>query len=110
MHTANVQATDIAMNYHAPTRDHEFALNEVCGLDAVLALEKFKDFDRETISAVLRGAGQFAEGVLAPLNRSGDVEGAQFENGRVFAARGFADAYRQFASGGWNGLTADPEY
>jgi alkylation response protein AidB-like acyl-CoA dehydrogenase len=98
------------MNYHAPTRDHEFALNEVCGLDAVLALEKFKDFDRETISAVLRGAGQFAEGVLAPLNRSGDVEGAQFENGRVIAARGFADAYRQFASGGWNGLTADPEY
>jgi hypothetical protein len=98
-----------AMSYRAPDKDIAFAL-DVAGLARVLALPKYKDVDRETVAAVLDGAGRFAEGVLAPLNRSGDQEGALFENGRVFAAKGFADAYKQFAAGGWNGLTADPEY
>ncbi len=48
--------------------------------------------------------------MLAPLNRAGDVEGARFENGAVRAAPGFAGAYREFATGGWNGLSADPAW
>src|SRR5207237_7304162 len=40
----------------------------------------------------------------------GDQVGAKFENGVVRAAPGFAEAYRQFAAGGWNGLTADSRY
>jgi hypothetical protein len=97
------------MNYRAPDKDIAFAL-DVAGLDSVLRLSKFADFDRDTVAAVLDGAGRFAEGVLAPLNRTGDEEGARFENGRVFAASGFANAYKQFAAGGWNGLTADPQF
>ncbi len=58
---------------------------------------------------MLEAAGQFSTEVLAPLNRSGDTQGARYENGRVFAPAGFADAYRQFAAGGWNSLAADPE-
>jgi hypothetical protein len=98
------------MTYRAPTRDLAFALSEVVGLGPLNGLEPFAGFDRETLDAVLDGAGRFAEGVLAPLNRSGDVEGARFENGRVFAPAGFADAFRRYAQGGWNGLAADPEY
>ena len=62
------------------------------------------------MAAVLEGGAQMAEGLLAPLNREGDRCGARFENGRVFAAPGFADAYREYAAGGWTSLAAAPEH
>jgi 3-(methylthio)propanoyl-CoA dehydrogenase len=58
------------------------------------------------MGAVLEAAGSFSEEVLAPLNRPGDLAGATYANGSVTAAPGFADAYRQFAEGGWTGLAA----
>jgi alkylation response protein AidB-like acyl-CoA dehydrogenase len=48
--------------------------------------------------------------VLAPLNRIGDTQGATFQNGKVIAAPGFADAYRQYREGGWAGLSNDPKF
>ena len=59
---------------------------------------------------MLTAAGRFAEEVLAPLNRSGDQEGARLENGQVIPAKGFKAAYKAFAEGGWHGLAADPAY
>ncbi|HEY7689605.1 MAG TPA: acyl-CoA dehydrogenase, partial [Dongiaceae bacterium] len=47
---------------------------------------------------------------LAPLNRIGDIQGSRLENGVVRTPDGFADAYRQFCDGGWNGLPFDPAY
>ncbi len=98
------------MTYRAPVRDLTFALYSVADFGRVAGLERFAGADESTVAAVLDGAGKFAEGVLAPLNRSGDVEGARFENGRVFAASGFADAYRRYAADGWNGLAADADH
>jgi len=95
------------MGFHAPVRDIVFSL-EVAGLKDLLA--SFPDLDSDTCTQVLTAAGEFAEGVLAPLNRSGDLEGARFENGRVFTAPGFADAYHQFIDGGWTSLAAPPEF
>jgi hypothetical protein len=95
------------MGFRAPVRDIAFSL-EVAGLKDLLT--SFSDFDSDTCLQVLTAAGEFADGVLAPLNRSGDIEGARFENGRVFAAPGFADAYRQFIDGGWTSLAAPPEF
>ncbi|MFX9089512.1 acyl-CoA dehydrogenase family protein, partial [Acinetobacter baumannii] len=66
------------------------------------------DFD--TVEAILNAAGDFARDVIAPLNRAGDQKGASYANGRVTAAPGFADAYRQFAAGGWGGLSAPVDY
>ena len=60
--------------------------------------------------ATLTEAGKFAENVLAPMNRVGDKEGAKFEAGRVTAAPGFAEAYRQWTAGGWNAITGPSEY
>ncbi|HVN02146.1 MAG TPA: acyl-CoA dehydrogenase [Caulobacteraceae bacterium] len=96
------------MTYKAPVRDLAFALEEAAGYGRLAGA--FPDADAETVAAVLDGAGQFAADVLAPLNRSGDQAGARCENGKVTAAAGFADAYRLFAQGGWNGLAADAEY
>jgi alkylation response protein AidB-like acyl-CoA dehydrogenase len=96
------------MTFRAPVRDLAFALSTV-GHDALLA-RAFPELDADTVLAVLEAAGDFTSEVLAPLNRRGDTEGARYANGRVTAAPGFADAYRQFVAGGWNSLSADPAH
>ena len=95
------------MTYRPPLRDMTAAL-KAAGFDRLG--EAFPDADAETAWAVLEAAGEFAAGVIAPLNRQGDLTGARYANGRVTAAPGFADAYRQFAEGGWNSLSAEPEF
>jgi alkylation response protein AidB-like acyl-CoA dehydrogenase len=96
------------MTYSPPLRDLQFALEHVAGAGRLR--DVFSGYDAETESAVLEAAGRLARDVLAPINRKGDEDGARFENGRVFAAPGFPDAYKAFAEGGWNGLSADPEF
>ncbi len=97
------------MTYRAPVRDLAFSLTAIAGIDQVAATGAFPDYDADVLGAVLEAAGQFSEGVLAPLNRIGDQKGSTYANGSVTAAPGFADAYRQFAEGGWTGLTASAE-
>ncbi|MFC3068558.1 acyl-CoA dehydrogenase [Phenylobacterium soli] len=96
------------MTFRAPVRDIAFALQTV-GHPALLE-RAFPELDADTVAAVLEAAGQFADSELAPLNRRGDLEGAKYANGAVTAAPGFADAYKAFAAGGWNSLSADPEF
>ena len=96
------------MTFRAPTRDLAFAL-KAAGHTELMA-RAFPDLDEATVLAVLEAAAAFADGELAPLNRTGDLQGARYENGRVTAAPGFADAYRHFVEQGWNSLSADPEH
>jgi alkylation response protein AidB-like acyl-CoA dehydrogenase len=96
------------MSFRAPVRDLAFALKCV-GHDALVA-RAFPDLDADTVQAVLDAAGAFTSDELAPLNRRGDTQGARYENGRVTAAPGFADAYKHFVEQGWNSLSADPDY
>ncbi len=96
------------MIFRAPVRDLVFTL-EAIG-HSVLVADAFPDLDIDTVQAVLEAAGAFAANELAPLNQVGDVQGSRFENGQVFLPRGFADAYRAFAAGGWSSLSADPEF
>jgi alkylation response protein AidB-like acyl-CoA dehydrogenase len=97
------------MTYRAPVRDLAFTLEAVAGMADVAATDAFPDYDADVAGAVLEAAGQFSEEVLAPLNRIGDQKGSTYANGSVTAAPGFADAYRQFAAGGWTGLSASTE-
>ena len=94
------------MTYRAPVRDLAFTLQAMAGIDRVAATGAFPDYDPEVMGAVLEAAGQFSEEVLAPLNRVGDRHGSTCVDGNVTTAPGFADAYRQFAAGGWTGLSA----
>ncbi len=87
-------------DYAAPLAEMRFALDEIAGLEGVPS---------DLVDAVLEGAQKLAGEVLAPLNRSGDVEGCVLENGVVRTPKGFADAYAQFVSGGWNAVTFAPE-
>jgi alkylation response protein AidB-like acyl-CoA dehydrogenase len=98
----------IRMAFNPPSADLLFALRHVAGLPDLT--DAFPDADPETVEAILHAASEFARDVIAPLNRIGDQKGAVYANGRVTAAPGYADAYRQFAAGGWNSLAADPAY
>lgn len=96
--------------YVAPVKDIQFVLEEVAGLDEVTALPGFEDATPDLVSAVLGEAGRLAEEVIAPLNKESDKQGATWADYKVTTAPGFKDAYKQFAEGGWIGLTCDPEY
>ena len=96
--------------YNAPTRDMRFVINELGLLTAIQKLPGCEDTNAELVDAVLEEAGKLAGGVLAPINASGDVQGAALENGVVRTADGFADAYRQFVDGGWNSMPFEPDY
>ncbi|MHC3126239.1 acyl-CoA dehydrogenase [Brevundimonas sp. GN22] len=97
------------MTYRAPVRDIAFALEAVAGISDVAATGAFPDYDADVSAAVLEAAAQFSEEVLAPLNRVGDLNPATIVDGNVTASPGFADAYRQFAAGGWTSLSASTE-
>ncbi len=96
------------MSFNPPSADLLFSLRHVAGLPNLL--EAFPEADEQMQDAILNAAAEFTRNVIAPLNRIGDQKGATYANGRVTAAPGYADAYRQFAAGGWNSLAADPEY
>ena len=96
-------------NYAAPLADIRFTLGRVAGLENVLALEGFEDLSTDLVDAVLDEADKFASGVLAPLLRVGDTQGARLENGVVRMPDGFPEAYKAYVDGGWNGPVFDPE-
>ncbi|MGO9719307.1 MAG: acyl-CoA dehydrogenase [Methylocella sp.] len=98
------------MSYRAPIADILFAMVHEAGADFGRKDGVYADLGDGFAEATLAEAGKFAENVLAPLNRIGDKEGAKFESGKVRAAPGFAEAYRQWASGGWNAITGPSEY
>jgi alkylation response protein AidB-like acyl-CoA dehydrogenase len=96
--------------YNAPLKDMQFAIAEFAGLEGITALPGCGEVNAELVEAVLAEAGKFAQGVLDPLNRSGDKQGALWRDGVVTAPDGFKDAYAQFAEAGWNSLGGSVDY
>src|SRR5690606_38947349 len=94
----------------APLKEIRFTLEHVADLGGLAKLPGCENAEPDLVAAVLEEAGKFAEGELGPLNRVGDQEGAKFENGVVRTPTGFADAYKQFAEAGWNGVPFDPAF
>jgi 3-(methylthio)propanoyl-CoA dehydrogenase len=95
-------------DYDPPLRDIRFVLEELTGLDTILALPAFEAFECNDISEILEHASRFATGELAPLYRIGDREGCRLENDSVRTPPGFPEAWTQFCAAGWCGATADP--
>ncbi|MDP3716121.1 MAG: acyl-CoA dehydrogenase family protein, partial [Burkholderiales bacterium] len=62
-------------SYAAPLKDMQFAIAEFAGLEGIAALPGCAEVTGELVGAVLTEAGKFAQGVLDPLNRSGDRQG-----------------------------------
>ena len=93
------------MSYTAPLKDLIFNLHHLALLDDLAAqVPAFADAGLETAQAVLEECARFNEGVLAPLNFAGDQQPSSFKDGAVTTSPGFAEAFRQFGEGGWQGL------
>lgn len=97
-------------DYTAPLRDMRFVLYELFNGDDLTALPGYEDFTRDLVDPVLEEASKICQQVLRPLNRSGDEEGCQFENGSVRTPKGFIEAYKTFRDGGWTSISCDPNY
>ena len=98
------------MSYRAPVKDQLFCLKELAGLDKIAQIPGFEDAGLDTAQAVLEESAKFNEGVVAPLNWSGDQDHGSWDNGVVRASPGFKEAYRGLAEGGWTGVQQPTEY
>jgi alkylation response protein AidB-like acyl-CoA dehydrogenase len=100
--------------YLPPLKDMRFVLNELAGMERVAQLPGCEEATPDVVEAILDEAAKFAAGVLAPLNHSGDREGAHFDaqlaDKAVTMPAGFKAAYWQFVDTGWNALPGNPEY
>ena len=96
-------------SYLPPIDDYRFLLAQVFGFDAEMAALG-QDLDVDTAVAVLEEAGRLCAGTLHGLNRIGDEIGSVLKDGEVTTPPGFAEAYAEFARGGWSSLSADPAY
>ncbi len=97
--------------YKAPVDEILFTLKHVAGLGPALEAGRLGDLSEDLAEAILGEAGRFASEVVAPLGPVGDRQGARHEgDGVVRLPDGWADLYRQWIEGGWNGLTAPEEF
>ena len=98
-------------SYKAPVRDTLFVLNEVLRCAQYQSLPAFAEVTPDLLQAVLTEGAKFAEGVVQPINLSGDELGCtRHADGRVTAPPGFKEAYQQYVDAGWGALAADPTY
>jgi acyl-CoA dehydrogenase len=98
------------VTYRAPLADMGFALKYGAALAPALEQGLFGDLGVDDVEAVLAEAGRMAAEIIAPLNRIGDVDGIVFKDGAVTTAPGWKEAYQAWCKGGWNGVTAPPEW
>ena len=92
-------------DYKFPIDDATYVLKTLVDFDGLCEKAGLEEVNLELAEAVLEEASKFGSGVLAPLNRVGDTEGATWSEEGVTESPGFKDAYTQFAEGGWMGLT-----
>ncbi|WP_085584014.1 acyl-CoA dehydrogenase [Thalassospira mesophila] len=98
-------------DYSPPLDDIRFVLHHIIGLETVSALPGHADATADTVDAILEEAGKLATSQLAPLNRVGDLQGAQLlPDGTVKTPNGWQEAYRQFQNDGWQGISASTEH
>ncbi|ADP15076.1 acyl-CoA dehydrogenase, middle domain protein 5 [Achromobacter xylosoxidans A8] len=92
------------MPYVTPLQDFRFALNELAGLGEVLKLPGFEEVTPDLVDAILEENGRFVEQAVAPLNVPGDTQPPVWKDGQVTTTPGYAQGFRDYAAGGWQGL------
>ncbi|MBB1625507.1 acyl-CoA dehydrogenase [Achromobacter sp. UMC71] len=92
------------MPYLTPLQDFRFALKELAGLDDVLRLPGFEEVTPDLVDAILEENGRFVEQAIAPLNVPGDTKPPVWNDGHVTATPGYAQGFKEYAAGGWQGL------
>ncbi|MCD2180733.1 acyl-CoA dehydrogenase [Rhizobium sp. GN54] len=96
--------------YKAPVEEIVFTLRHVAGLSAAIADGRLGELSDDLVEAILAEAGRFATEEIAPLAETGDRQGVVLEDAQVKTPDGWAALYRAWAEGGWNSLTASPDF
>lgn len=98
------------MEFTPPVLDQVFALRVNAGIEELARHERFASASPDMIEAIVEGIGQFAAGEWAPLNRSGDIQGAKLADGVVTLPEGYASAYADYVAQGWNSIAGPIEF
>lgn len=99
-------------HYKVDERDVRFVLQDWLNIGQLANHPKFAEvgFDWDSAWAMLQQTITIAKDVIAPLNETGDKEGARFEDGKVYTATGYKEGYKTFVENGYLSLTADPQW
>ncbi|MCK0537419.1 acyl-CoA dehydrogenase C-terminal domain-containing protein [Alcanivorax quisquiliarum] len=98
-------------SYKAPLDDMRFILHDVFHAEKLWAsMPATAEVSRDLADAVLEEAGKMVEGVMLPLNRSGDEEGCTWSDTGVATPSGFKEAFQLMAENGWTALSGNPAY
>jgi alkylation response protein AidB-like acyl-CoA dehydrogenase len=98
------------MTYKPPAAEQRFLLRHIVGIDELAGHDAFAEATVDVADAIVEGAGAFAAGEFAPLNRVGDEVGARWSPEGVTMPPGFKEAYRAYVEGGWGTLAGPVEY
>lgn len=96
--------------YFYDLKDLRFALYEYLPFEKLAAMEAYSDLDRESVDLLLDECAKFNKEVIAPLNRSGDIEGCSFADGKVKTPEGYPAAFKAYFENGWGRVTEGAEY
>jgi acyl-CoA dehydrogenase len=96
--------------YKAPVEEIAFTLKHVAGMERAMEEGILGDLSADVVDAILSEAGRFAGEEVEPLAENGDKQGARLVDGKVALPDGWAQLYRDWIAGGWNGLTAPEEF
>ncbi len=98
------------MAFKAPVAEQRFLLDVIADIQALSLNENYAAATPDMVDAILEGAARFAEGEFAPLNHSGDRQGARWDTGGVVMPDGFKAAYDAYVDGGWGSVSCPVEY
>ena len=98
------------MSYQAPVKDMLFNMEHLARIEEVARIPGFEDAGLDTAQAVLEECAKFNEDVVAPLNVTGDLAPSSLKDNVVTTTKGFKEAFRQYAEGGWQGLQHPTEF
>ncbi len=98
------------MAYKAPVRDFGFILNDVLDIDRYSNVPGFADASFDLVQQILEEGARFAEEVIAPINRNGDLEGCKLNDGVVTGPKGWKEAYKAMVEAGWTSISTHPQY
>ena len=73
------------MPYDAPIKEMSFALDAMADIGRLESIDGLENYDPDLVEPILEEAGKLARDVLAPLNQSGDREGAKLGDDGVQA-------------------------
>ena len=98
------------MTFASPVKQMIFALKEMANYSDIVESELWPDLDDSFIETLLNEAVKLADNSIAPLNQSADKAGSILNNGNVYTAPGFKEAYKELVNSSWGTISGLKDY